>query len=168
MKYVYVLCFAILTFSPAYATDENGYENFQNRQKDWLAKDIKEADFAAILKPISYFILEEDLPEIESCTYYNHITVYKVVETYKGDLPGYILMKGFSEYCKKYEGERYGTMNEGTIIRAFCKGSNHYYFPSTHYLYKDTQLLRKIAKQSSKTEESEFQNKCNKEHWLSK
>jgi hypothetical protein len=107
------------------------------------------------------------VPEVEASNYYNHITVYKVIETYKGKLPEYILFKGYSEYFKKYEGERYGILNEGTKILAFCKGRNHYYLHSIPILYKDTPLLRKIAKQSALEKESD-RNVCNEEHWLSK
>lgn len=166
-----LLAFFLIAFTcwPSYATDERENNEFIENQKLWLETDIRDADYIARLEAISYFILENiSKLKAESHSYYNYVKLYKVLESFKGDLPEYILIKGFAEYYKKYKGNRYGINDRKTIIRAFCKGTNHYYFPSTHYLYGDTPALRYVASQGSQRAEVSQPNKCDTDHWLSR
>jgi len=120
-------------------------------EKDILKESIEKTDYTALLKVISYTILNDlkSLPDLNgTCDNFDYIETYEVLKTYKGKLPKYIIVKKTGEYCEKFHLEQYGINQEKITIGSLIKKNNYYYFPEFEYQFRDSIKLRKFVKET--------------------
>lgn len=141
LSIILILLFPILSIA-----DEE--ESLSLRDREWLESYVRKVDYAARLRLISIVILD-DTAKMQENDYYDYIETYKVIETYKGKLPEYILVKSFGEYHKKYNKSRYFLLDR-IYISSLCKGENVFYFPETHVSYTDSDEILNIYKKEAK------------------
>ena len=147
MKYILLLVF-ILFFPALSIADEKKEDSLSLKDKEWLESYVRKVDYAARLQLISIVILD-DTTKMKENDYFDYIKTYKVIETYKGKLPEYILVKKFGEYHKKYDKGRYFLRNR-ISISGLCKGQDIFYFPETHVPKTDSDEILNIYKREAK------------------
>jgi len=145
MKYILLLILFLPTLSIAEKEKE---ESLSLRDKEWLESYVRKVDYAARLRLISIVILD-DITKMKENDYYDYIETYRVLETYKGELPKYILVKSFGEYHKKHNKKRYFLHGE-IYTSSLCKGENVFYFPETHVSNPDSDEVINIYKKEAK------------------
>ncbi len=142
----YILVFVFILFFPIHSIAKE--ESLSPSDKEWLEGYVRKTDYAARLRLISIVILD-DTTKMKENDYYAYIETYKVIETYKGNFPDYILVKSFGEYHKKYDNGRYILRNRMSI-NGLCKGESIFYFPETHVSDTGDEILNIYRTESEK------------------
>lgn len=147
-------------------------ESADAEDKARLRSEVLSGDYAGLFQTLGLIILD-DVRQLKPNQYYTYLEVVKVVESYKGDLPEYIYIKGESEYTPQYNKrdkdiKRYIMYpNNGLILMSLCKSTEHYYAPQTHGSFSDTEALRKTAKEAGQVVNNQ-ENLCNQPSPLAK